>query len=37
MLKIFEKIFRCLFENLFEYIYEFRSLFNVKIPLEMVP
>ena len=37
MLKMIEKSFRFLFERLFEYIYEFRSLFNVKIPLEMVP
>ena len=37
MPKIFQKSFRFLFESLFEYIYEFRSLFNVKIPSEMVP
>ena len=37
MPNIFEKSFRFLFESLFEYIYEFRSLFNVKIPPEMVP
>ena len=37
MLKMIEQSFRFLFERLFEYIYEFRSLFNVKIPPEMVP
>ena len=37
MPKIIENSFRFLFESLFEYIYEFRSLFNVKIPPEMVP